>query len=110
MLTLLFILALPSIITLVTVILSYFLGELPEEKRQWWRLQVLVAYDQLINALFQGWADESMSSRSYRKRIEENDGFWEKVINSIFFWEKDHCYLSYLSEKERLQLPPALRK
>ena len=109
MLTLLFILALPSIITLIIVILSYFLGELSQEKRQWWRLQVLVAYDQLINTFFQGWADESMSCRSYRKRVEDGNEFWEKIINRFFFWEKDHCYLSYLSEKERRQLPPALR-
>lgn len=33
-----------------------------------WGKQVLVALDQLVNALFGGWADETLSSRCWRKR------------------------------------------
>lgn len=47
----LFILALPAILSLGVVILTFFtLGSSPQKK--WWRLQVLIAYDQLVNTFF----------------------------------------------------------
>lgn len=67
--------------------------------------QVAIAFDQLLNTIGNGWADETLSSRAYREspRIE-------KFINALFFWDKDHCYESYVSEQLRSQLPPELRK
>jgi hypothetical protein len=32
--------------------------------------QVLIALDQLLNTLFKGYADETLSSRAYRLRVE----------------------------------------
>jgi hypothetical protein len=56
------------------------------------------------------YADETISSRAYRLRRDDLDKTPEKVINTLFFWEKDHCYESYISEMDRLQLPPEFRK
>lgn len=67
--------------------------------------QVLIALDQLANAICGGWADETLSSRAYRESPRV-----EKFINTLFFWDKDHCYESYVSEQLRTQLPPELRK
>ena len=63
-------------------------------------LQVLIAFDQLINTLLGGWADETLSARAHREMP-----LLEKVIDCIFFFQPQHCYKSYLAEKARLQSP-----
>ena len=69
-------------------------------------LQSLIALDQLVNAMiFGGWADETISSRSWREFPK-----LAKVIDTLFWFDKDHCYESYVSEQLRMQLPPELRK
>lgn len=70
-----------------------------------WIKQVLIALDQLANAFLKGWADETLSSRAHReKRVNT-----ERFINLLFWREPDHCRKAYLSERERLQLPPEFR-
>lgn len=67
--------------------------------------QTFIAIDQLINAILGGWADETLSSRAWRCG-------WIKTqitIDTILFFDKNHCYMSYVSEKKRLQTPPELR-
>lgn len=70
---------------------------------------VLIAADQLVNAMLAGWPDETLSSRAYR--WEQNGvRLWpRRVIDRLFFWEENHCYQSYISEREGRQLPPELR-
>ena len=67
--------------------------------------QILIAIDQLANAIIGGWADETLSSRAWR----ENRTRLVAFIDCLFFWEKNHCKASYISERERLQLPPEFR-
>lgn len=72
--------------------------------------QILIAIDQLVNAICGGWADETISSVAWRKRGECKQ--WELLrcaIDTLFFWQKDHCRCAYESEKERQHLPPELR-
>ena len=69
-----------------------------------WLKQVAVAVDQLVNAALGGWADETLSSRAYRTNPK-----LEKVINTLFWFDKDHCYESYVSEQIRNQFPPEVR-
>lgn len=72
-------------------------------------MQILIAIDQLINTLFCGYADETLSSRSYR-HYRDGDRKWPKIlIDSILFFDKDHCKTSYESEMLRRQLPPEMR-
>lgn len=66
--------------------------------------QVLIALDQLVNALAGGWADETISSRSYRCYPT-----LQKLIDALLWFDKDHCYESYVSEQLRLQSPPETR-
>lgn len=71
--------------------------------------KILIAADQLLNALLAGWPDETLSSRAFR---------WDRngvrkcpriMIDCLFFWESEHCFQSYKSEREGRQLPPELR-
>lgn len=70
-------------------------------------VQFIIAVDQLINALFLGWADETLSARAWRKRYE-----WPvvyRLINALFFWQDNHCQNAYNSERESRHLPPEYR-
>lgn len=62
--------------------------------------QIAIAIDQLLNALLGGMADETLSARAHR-----TGSVLEPLIDALFFWQADHCFESYISEKERKQLP-----
>jgi len=71
---------------------------------------VLIAVDQLINAVSKGWPDETLSSRAHRRRLagkpqpaDALDGFFR------LFGDVDHCRESYESERLGRQLPPEAR-
>lgn len=70
---------------------------------------VLIAADQLVNAMLAGWPDETLSSRAYRWEQNGVRSWPRRFIDRLFFWEQDHCYQSYISEREGRQLPPELR-
>lgn len=74
-----------------------------------WLEQVAIAIDQLINAILGGWADETMSSYAHRLRIEKDISWVERVIDTLFFWQKEHCKTAYESERARKHFPPELR-
>lgn len=70
-------------------------------------LQILIAFDQLINTILGGMADETISSRAHRNRYKNwRWRFMRRLIDGLFFWQKDHCHQSYLAELDRKQLPP----
>ena len=78
--------------------------------------QLLIAFDQFVNALTglicfkeKIWADESLSSRAYRMDRDGVRSWPKKVINAMFFWQKNHCLSAYTNEREGRQLPPELR-
>lgn len=74
--------------------------------------QILIALDQLLNALFGGYADETLSSRVWRLYLKNNVSgrIFKPIIDTIFFWQEDHCYNSFLSEVKRRQLPKEFSK
>ena len=77
-----------------------------------WLLQVLIALDQLANALIPGgWADETLSSRAHRMRVKAQPvwGWTARAIDALFFWQRAHCAQAHADELDRLQLPPELR-
>lgn len=70
-------------------------------------LQIMIAFDQLINTILGGMADETISSRAHRKQHKSRRWrFMRRLIDGLFFWQKDHCHQSYLAELDRKQLPP----
>ena len=83
-------------------------------RRPYW-LGLLIAFDQLLNALFWGYVDETISSRAHRSgNSSAKWRFFERVIDGLFFFDKHttgsgdvirHCRLSYLGELAGEHLP-----
>jgi hypothetical protein len=71
--------------------------------------EVLIAFDQLLNAILGGWADETMSARCWRLRSFQPYSTLRPVIDRLFFFQLDHCRASYESEVARSQLPKEYR-
>lgn len=76
-------------------------------------LQILIAADQLFNTLAGGWADETLSSRCYRKAIlsthpKKRWFIMYCLINAMFF-DSAHCKTSYNNELRRKHLPLGMR-
>ena len=77
--------------------------------------QLLLALDQLVNVLFGGYADETMSSRAHRMSQRHDTSLfgwrWRlcaTVINFLFF-DRNHCRDAYQGELTGRQLPPNFR-
>lgn len=77
---------------------------------------LFIAVDQLVNTLFLGWPDETISSRAWRWHQSGKRSWPMTLINAIFFWDKDkasgkrHCELAFESERAGRQMPPEARK
>jgi len=79
-----------------------------------------LAIDQMLNVFFYsshdkkhhgygfGYADETISARSWRLR--EKSKFWNVMCVSLdfilFYDNGEHCYRSYMNEFKKHQLPP----
>lgn len=66
--------------------------------------RVLIAIDQLGNALLSGEPDETLSARAYRE-----DWMIQHFINLVFF-DPNHCATAYTAEKYGRQLPDDYRR
>lgn len=73
--------------------------------------QILIAFDQFIGSFVPGaYADETFSARCWREG--QNGGWWgamRSLVDTVFFWEKEHCKKSFESELNRTQLPTEYR-
>ena len=58
-------------------------------------LRVGIALSVLLNVLLGGPSNQTLSARNYAlKRVGKPNIVW--LIDSIFFWDKDHCMNSWL--------------
>ncbi|CAK7028226.1 MAG: hypothetical protein DELT_02668 [Desulfovibrio sp.] len=72
--------------------------------------QIAIAADQLLNTFIPGgWADETISARCWRLRSRRAWGVARLVIDTVLFFDKNHCEESYNSEKLRTQCAPEYR-
>ena len=73
--------------------------------------KILIALDQFLAVAFfaQAWPDETFSSMCWRWELSGKRSWPRKVIDTLFFWDRDHCRESYESERQGRQLPPELR-
>lgn len=71
--------------------------------------RVAIAIDQLFNALIGGWPDESLSAHAWRWHREAKREWPRRLINLLFFFQRDHCYSAYDNECSRRHLPPEYR-
>lgn len=73
-----------------------------------WLKQLLIAFDQLLNAALFGWADETLSARAWR--MKDRSRKWaaaRRAFDAVL--GKNHCLDSYVSERNRAQSPPEER-
>lgn len=72
---------------------------------------VFIGLDQLINALFGGWPDETISSRAWRWELAGVRSWPRRLLDglALILGDKDHCRESFESERLGRQLPPELR-
>lgn len=73
----------------------------------------LIAFDQQLNTLLGGHADETLSARAWRTEQKGRvlGTILRPVIDTLayvvtFGRDNQHCFDSYMSEKLRRQLPP----
>lgn len=70
-----------------------------------------VALTQLMSTLIGGWPDESTSS--YLWRLEQQGKLagrlFRPLVDTLFFWQPDHCRKAHEAERARYHLPPILR-
>ncbi len=68
--------------------------------------QIAIAADQFFNTLLGGYADETLSARSWRMQFKKRRWMVMRIlIDVIFFWQDEHCLSAFLSEKNRKHLP-----
>lgn len=74
-------------------------------------LNIGIAIDQLVNSALGGEPDETLSARAHRQRLNGHPywGWTAEAINTLFFWQEDHCLLAHQAEIRRYQFPPAYR-
>lgn len=68
---------------------------------------LLIAIDQLLNAVFAGYPDETLSARAWRWSRDGKRDWPRSVLDFIF--GANHCQESYVSERVGRQRPPELR-
>lgn len=72
--------------------------------------QIAIAFDQLINTLAGGWADETFSARCWREgKASKGWNMARIAVDALFWFQPQHCFNSYISEFERKQLPKEYR-
>jgi len=95
-----------------------------------WGHEVFCALDQVVNAVLGGYADETISARSFRLGSKAMArGAWDQwritwaIADWLFLWQdawiqyktgfrpaQGHCERAYHSEMDRLQMPPEYRQ
>ena len=69
-------------------------------------LDIAIAVDKLANTLIAGSHTETISARAYRssKLVDKPKKRWimaRAFINSLFFWQPNHCAASYQASIDR---------
>lgn len=67
--------------------------------------RILLLLDFALNVLRGGLPTEPISAWVWRKQYKTAI----KVIDTLFFWDKDHCRTSYENVKNKMNLPQEYR-
>lgn len=71
-------------------------------------LHLLIAIDQLVNALLAGAPDETLSARAWRTEVQGRVlGRVFRPLIDLIFWpvQRQHCRAAYMAELSKKQLP-----
>jgi len=78
--------------------------------------QLLISVDQLFNVFValvtfrKAWADMTLSAMAWHWNITGKRRWVYRCIDTLFFFDKDHCRESYRNECERTQTPLEIRE
>lgn len=74
-------------------------------------INILIGLDQLATTIVGGYPDESLSSYAFRLERQGKVGgrIFRPMIDWLFFWQENHCFLAYEEERLRWQFPAELR-
>ena len=64
--------------------------------------RTLIAVDQLLNTLLGGWPDETLSSRCYRWARDGVRAWPRKLVDGLFFWQREPARAVMREREERL--------
>lgn len=72
--------------------------------------QIFIAFDNVVNTLLKGKADETISARAYRCGVVDDKPKRRWVlarhcIDVLFFWQSEHCRGAYISQWQRRHMP-----
>lgn len=72
---------------------------------------VLIAIDQLLNAILFSSPDETLSARAYRTEQQGKlaGRILRPVIDTLLWFDKDHCRRAWQSERDRTQIDGSYR-
>lgn len=56
---------------------------------------IAASLSQLLNAICGGHPNMTLSARAHFEREKPAWAFIERCINTLFFWQHDHCYWSW---------------
>ena len=73
-------------------------------------MAVLIALDQLIAAAIWGYPGITISSQFYRIELRGGPSWPRKLVDRIFWFDPDHCRMSYENEVNGMRLPRDMRK
>jgi hypothetical protein len=68
-------------------------------------LHILIALDQLVNTLFGGFPDETISAAAWRWELQGKRSWPRKLIDTLLWFDQNHCQVSYENEVNNQQLP-----
>lgn len=68
-------------------------------------LNILIAFDRMVNAMIGGAPDETLSSVAYRKNRDEGKFKWTKGVINWIFANEDHCKDAYAYDRDRKLKP-----
>lgn len=68
-------------------------------------LNILIAFDRMINAIINGDPDETLSSVAYRENRDKTGYKWTMPFINWLFQNEDHCKNAYSYDRDR-QLKP----
>jgi hypothetical protein len=77
----------------------------------YWR-NLGIALDQGLNTILGGQPDETLSSRAYRTELKKRvlGTIFRPIIDTLFWFEPNHCKDAFFAERKRAQLPPEFRE
>jgi hypothetical protein len=69
----------------------------------------LIALDNLAAALIWGWPGLTVSAQMYRWELKGKSAWPRKLVDRIFWFDPEHCRMSYKNEVSGMRLPRDMR-